>query len=253
VPVSSSQVAARLNRLIGLYRAMSRSRAWKLWARDPRSANSARMLRNTHLVMTTGMARGTTRVMIADSTVVTTSSAPATKAHRQEVRGHAASSSRRPGRYRPRRRASARTLAASLARSRGTHTRLPPAPVSRTNPSNSRPHRSGRRGSGSSLEGMPASASTARTLEASSGVRKFPSRRRGAPGGSPSGPASIPGSSHLAAWAAARRLPTMFPAHAASLGNQEASPSLVYGARLLSGFGVNPPSCVRIALPPLRR
>jgi hypothetical protein len=37
---------------------------------------------------------------------------------------------------------------------------------------------------------------------------------------------------------------------AASLGNLEASPSLVYGARLLSGFGVNPPSCVRIALPP---
>ena len=43
----------------------------------------------------------------------------------------------------------------------------------------------------------------------------------------------------------------MFPAQAASLGNQEASPSLVYGARLLSGFGVHPPSCVRIALPPL--
>jgi hypothetical protein len=46
-------------------------------------------------------------------------------------------------------------------------------------------------------------------------------------------------------------LPTMFPAQAASLGNREASPSLVYGARLLSGFGVHPPSCVRIALPPL--
>ena len=43
----------------------------------------------------------------------------------------------------------------------------------------------------------------------------------------------------------------MFPARAASLGNREASPSLVYGARLLSGFGVHPPSCVRIALPPL--
>src|ERR671911_2791762 len=46
-------------------------------------------------------------------------------------------------------------------------------------------------------------------------------------------------------------LPTMFPAQAPSLGNREASPSLVYGARLLSGFGVHPPSCVRIALPPL--
>ena len=30
----------------------------------------------------------------------------------------------------------------------------------------------------------------------------------------------------------------------------EASPSLVYGARLLSGFRVDPRSCVRIALPP---
>src|SRR4029453_788157 len=46
-------------------------------------------------------------------------------------------------------------------------------------------------------------------------------------------------------------LPTMFPSQAPSLGNLEASPSLVYGARLLSGFGVLPPSCVRIALPPL--
>jgi hypothetical protein len=35
-----------------------------------------------------------------------------------------------------------------------------------------------------------------------------------------------------------------------NLADLEASPSLVYGARLLSGFGVNPSSCVRIALPP---
>jgi hypothetical protein len=35
---------------------------------------------NTHLVIITGSALGTTRVMIADSTVVATSSAPTTKA-----------------------------------------------------------------------------------------------------------------------------------------------------------------------------
>ena len=80
MPVRSSQVAARTNRLIGPYRAMSRSRASKVLARPPRSRNSTRMPENTHLVIRTGIARGTTRVMIADSTVVTTISAPATKA-----------------------------------------------------------------------------------------------------------------------------------------------------------------------------
>jgi hypothetical protein len=59
---------------------MSRSRASKLLARPPRSLNSARMPMNTHLVIITGSALGTTRVMIADSTVVATISAPTTKA-----------------------------------------------------------------------------------------------------------------------------------------------------------------------------
>jgi hypothetical protein len=48
-------------------------------------------------------------------------------------------------------------------------------------------------------------------------------------------------------------LPTMAPAkevHPDVLVGTEASPSLVYGARLLSGFRVDPRSCVRIALPP---
>jgi hypothetical protein len=80
MPVRTSQVAARLNRLIGPYRAMRRSRSSKLLARRPRSRNSPRIPRNTHLVIATGSALGTTRVMIADSTVVPTSSAPTTKA-----------------------------------------------------------------------------------------------------------------------------------------------------------------------------
>ncbi len=80
MPVSTSQVAARTNRLIGPYRARSRSRASKLRACFPRSRNSARTATNTHLVIATGSARGTTRVMIADRTVVTTISAPTTNA-----------------------------------------------------------------------------------------------------------------------------------------------------------------------------
>ena len=208
------------------------------------------MPENTHLVIRTGIARGTTRVMIADSTVVTTISAPTTKASHASTVVPTASllppsvaplvaatgGRQHPGRL--------------PARSRGTHTRFPPTPARCATRSSSRPHHSGRPGSGSPLEGMPASASTSRTLEASSGVRKFPSRRRGVPGGMLPDPSSIPGSSHRRL---GRRpgLPTMFPAQAASLGNREASPSLVYGARLLSGFGVHPPSCVRIALPPL--
>ena len=46
----------------------------------PRSRNSTRMPESTHRVIRTRIARGTTRVMIADSTVATTISVPATKA-----------------------------------------------------------------------------------------------------------------------------------------------------------------------------
>src|SRR4029450_13037269 len=59
---------------------MSRSRASKLLARPPRSLNSARIPMKTQRVIITGRALGTTRVMIADSTVVATISAPTTKA-----------------------------------------------------------------------------------------------------------------------------------------------------------------------------
>jgi hypothetical protein len=217
MPVSTSQVAARVNRLIGPYRARSRSRASKLLARPPRSRNSVRMALNTHLVIVTGSALGTTRVMIADSTVATTISAPTPNASTastvvstaslpplsaDEVAAGYSPAGRprwRPA-YSPRWRAAARTLAASLARPLGTQTRFPPVPASCTSRSSSRPHHSGRRGSGSLLEGMPASASTARTLEANSGVRKFPSRRLAIPGGRLPDPSSISGSSHPAPW-----------------------------------------------------
>jgi hypothetical protein len=57
---------------------------------------------NTHLVIATGSALGTTRVMIADSTVVATSSAPAAKTSTEStvfptVRPPPFASPRRPG------------------------------------------------------------------------------------------------------------------------------------------------------------
>jgi hypothetical protein len=198
------------------------------WPAPRRSRNSARMTLNTHLVIITGSALGTARVMIADSTVATTISAPTANASTPStvvptaslppLTADAAAPPRRPAdrpwwppprrlrvaAYSPRWRAAARTLAASLARSLGTQTRFPPPPARCTSRSSSRPHHSGRRGSGSLLEGIPASASTARTLEASSGVRKFPSRRLATPGGRLANPSSIPGSSHPALGSASR-------------------------------------------------
>jgi hypothetical protein len=199
MPVRISQVAARLNRLIGPVQGQVPVARLEAPDPPPRSRNSVRMPVNTHLVIITGSALGTTRVMIADSRVATTIPAPTPKARTASTVVPTASSLSSPA-YSPRWRAAARTLAASLARSFGTQTRFPPVPAMCTSWSSSRPHRSGRPGSGSPLEGMPASVSTARTLEASSGVRKFPSRRLGAPGGRLPDPSSIPGSSHPPAW-----------------------------------------------------
>lgn len=123
---------------------------------------------------------------------------------RHEIRGRAAKLAglgcHWPRGHRPRRRASVSARTASRNRSRGTHTRLPPAPVMCTIQSRNRPQRSGRPRSGSRLDGIPDSASTRCTRDASSGVRKFPSRRRADPTGSvagavgsPAGRASPPG------------------------------------------------------------
>ena len=98
---------------------------------------------NTHLVIITGSALGTTRVMIADSTVATTSSAPTPKASTASTVVSTAALLPLAA-YRPRRRAAARTRAASPARSLGTQTRFPPAPAMCTSQSSSRPNRSGR-------------------------------------------------------------------------------------------------------------
>ena len=199
MPVRISQVAARLNRLIGPYRARSRSRASKLLARPPRSRNSVRMPVNTHLVILTGSALGTTRVMIADSRVATTIPAPTPKASTASTVVPTASSLPSP----PTRRGGGPPpgswpppwpgLSAPRPGSRPSPPGAPAGPAAA-------PTAPAAPGRASPLEGMPASARTARTVEASSGVRKFPSRRLGAPGGRLPDPSSIPGSSHPPAW-----------------------------------------------------
>src|SRR4029450_8776047 len=111
---------------------MSRSRASKLLARPPRSLNSARIPMKTQRVIITGSALGTTRVMIADSTVVATISAPTTKASTASRVVSTASLPPLAPVYSPWRRAAARALAASPGRPRGaptgTQPRGPPAP-----------------------------------------------------------------------------------------------------------------------------
>jgi hypothetical protein len=77
-------------------------------------------------VIRSGMARGTTSVSIAESTVDTTISSPTRKAITASTSVTTAST---PLRQTPRRRASVRALAASRSRSLGTQTRWPPAPV----------------------------------------------------------------------------------------------------------------------------
>src|SRR5215213_1786738 len=251
VPVRTSQVADRTNKLIVPYRARSRSRASKLLARDPRSRNSARTPVNTHLVIITGSALGTTKVMMADSTVATTISVPTPKASTASTVSSTAAflpspprcrhggpppgpepppwpapsaptpGSRRPRPYAPASPAAAPAAPVAAGRAhRWMGCRPRPAPPERWKPAP---------GSGNS----PAAASAPQ--------RAGPK----APHPSPDHPTRPLGS--------ASRVAYNVPAQASSLGNREASPSLVYGARLLSGFGVHPPSCVRIALPPLLR
>src|SRR5215218_8393130 len=249
MPVRISQVAARANRLIGPYRAMRRSRSSKLLARFPRSLNSHRIHLNTHLVIVTGSALGTTRVMIADSTVVATISAPPTKASTASTFPTAsvpplaglvlAATGRRqdPGRLPgPLPRLPDPVPANAGQAHQPVQQPPPPLRTVRVGVAAGRDAGLGqhRPNLGSELGGPEIPQSPPRR------PRRQAPRRLVHPGIIP--PARLGGRPGL---------PTMFPSQAASLGNQEASPSLVYGARLLSGFGVHPPSCVRIALPPL--
>src|SRR5215211_3870035 len=248
MPVRISQVAARANRLIGPYRAMRRSRSSKLLARFPRSLNSHRIHLNTHLVIVTGSALGTTRVMIADSTVVATISAPPTKASTASTFPTAsvpplaglvlAATGRRqdPGRLPGPLPRHPDPVPANAGQAHQP-VQQPPPPLRTVRVGLAAGRDAGlgqhRPNPGSELGGPEIPQSPPR------GPRRHP-RPRVHPGIIP--PTRLgrrPG------------LPTMFPSQAPSLGNLEASPSLVYGARLLSGFGVHPPSCVRIALPPL--
>ena len=117
-------------------------------------------------------------------------------------------------------------------------TRFPPVPAMCTSVQPPPPFRPPQ-GSGAPLEGMPAAASTARTLEASSGVRKFPQPPPRHPGGrlpdprpSPDHPTHPLGS--------ASGLPTMFPRPGSQL--EIGRHRLVWSmpAPATGGFGVHP-------------
>src|SRR5919197_4580891 len=261
---------ARLSRLIGPYRAIALSRSSKVLARPARRLNTTLMVWNTPRVIRTAIARGTTRVSTAESTVDKTITHPTPKTSTRT------------------------TLIITLPRSppscpsvpsppgRGQHPAGVPQPVAR----HPDPMTAGAGQVDQPVQQPPPPLRTGRVrLPAGrdAGVgqhRPDPgSQFRGAevaesPPGRPrwhagrvlhSCPCRLVALHHAEAGRAVQigihtpvrgRLGGGSPvaynvgSRAASLGNSEASPSLVYGARLLSGFGADTPSRVRIALPP---